>query len=240
METSKIIEWANNEVAIATRDETDGVKKHYDAALTAFATFVQLSEGLDSPGVAKTILTQLLHEDPLSAIEADNEEDWVVVGGFDPAEGNDNPGFTMYQCKRRSTLYKKVTYDRKTGEVDETKYSDASRAVCFDIDTEEMYQGGIAHAVFDEMVPIQFPYSPIGRYRIFTEEFKAYKDADENDTVGVLYIRDTDGRMTEVKRFFKVDHKTKEYMEIDRNEYYSRRSKARGPKNKRKKAGKDE
>lgn len=230
MEANKVLDWANNEIAIATKDETDGVKKHYDVALTVFATFVELTESLESPGVVKTILTQLLHEDPLSAIDADNEEDWFIIGGFDPAEGNDNPGFTMYQCKRRASLFKKVTYNRKTGEVDEIKFSDSARAVCFDIDTEEMYQGGIAQAVFDEMIPIQFPYSPIGKYRIFTEEFKAHKETEENDTVGVLYIRDTDGRMTEVKRFFKVDHKTKEYVEIDRNEYFSRRKKSRSLK----------
>lgn len=240
--SNSLKEWALREVKLATEGTSKDVPaemkgemdKHYEAAYRSFCDFIDRTEGLDKPGIAKTIFTQLLHEEPLTPIE-DNEDDWVFAGGFDPAAGNDNPGWTIYQCKRRSTLFKKVTYDRKTGEVNETRFSDAGRAICIDINTNQMYTGGMGQVVLDEMMPVEIPYQPIGKIKIFTEDFKCHGDfKGDIDTVGVLYFRMADGQMKEIKRFFKEDHKTHQMVEINMTEYLGRKKKYESRKGKKK------
>ena len=217
---NNLIEWATNEVAIATKDETEEVKRYYEAVLESFKALVNFTKNLDSFGVAKTILIQLLHEDVLSPIEENNPNDWSAV------DGEKESGITIYQCKRRPSLFKKVTYDSGVaGDIKEVKFTDNSRAICIDITTEQTYQGGIGQTVFDEMFPIQFPYSPIGRYKIFTE---SYRDNNGDIYTAILYIRDTDGRMVEVKRFFKYIYETYEHIEIDKKVYYLNKANAGG------------
>lgn len=239
MKVNSLKEWARREIDLATAGEMreapemkEELDNHYEAAYQAFCDFVDRTEGLDKPGIAKTIFTQLLHEEPLVPIE-DNEEDWVIVEGFDPAAGNENPGWSIYQCKRRSTLFKKVTYERKTGEVEDTRFSDTGRAVCMDINSNQMYTGGMGPAVLDEAIPVTMPYQPMGKIRIFTEDFKCHKDFDGDfDTVGILYFRMADGQMKNVMRFFKEDYKTHEMVEIDKTEYFARKKKAESRKGK--------
>lgn len=238
--SNSLKEWALREVKLATEGTSKDVPaemkgemdKYYEVAYRAFCDFIDRAEGLDEPGIAKTIFTQLLHEEPLTPID-DNEDDWVFAGGFDPAAGNDNPGWMIYQCKRRSTLFKKVTYDRKTGEEDGVKFSDTGRYVCVDINTEQMYTGGMGPAILDEMIPISMPYSPLGKIKIFTEDFKCHEDFDGDfDAVGILYFRMPDGQMKEIKRYFKEDYKTHEMKEIGMTEYLARKKKAEGLKRK--------
>lgn len=227
--------WARREIDLATKPDPESdnppemneeINKHYEAAFQAFCAFLEFTEKLKKPGIAKTVFTQLLNEDPLTPIEENVEEDWILVGGFDPAAGNENPGFSMYRNRRRATLFKKVTYDRKTGEEDEVKYTDSGRYICMDINTNEIYSGGMGSLILDEMMPITFPYSPIGKIKIFTEDFKAFQECEEDfDTIGVLYMRDTTGKMIEIKRFFKKDHMTKDVVEINVNEYMARKKK---------------
>ena len=145
--------------------------------------------------------------------------------GIDPAVDCDNPGWSIYQCKRRSSLFKKVAYDRKTGEVDEITFRDIDRAVCVDINKPDcMYTGGMGPLLLDEMMPITLPYSPCGKTRIFTEDFKYHEEYEgDMDTVGVLYFRMPDGTMKEVKRYFKEDHESKQMVEISQSEYLSRK-----------------
>lgn len=235
-------EWAKREIELA-KNHNEGdegfeamkgeLDKHYDAAFEAFCQFVDVTHGLDKPGIVKTIFTQLLHEDTLSPIE-DNEDVWSFAEGFDPATGNDNPGWTIYQCKRRPALFKKVTYDRKTGEKDGVKFSDTGRYICIDINTEQMYTGGIGPAILDEMFPISMPYSPLGKIKIFTDHFKCHEDFDGDfDTVGILYFRMPDGQMKEIRRCFKEDYKTHEMKEINMTEYLARKKKAEGLKKKK-------
>lgn len=234
-------EWARREIELATAVElTDApeikeeIDSHYEAAYKAFCDFVDRTDGFDKPGIIKTIFRQLFNGDPLTPIE-DNEEDWTIVEGFDPAVGNENPGWSIYQCKRRSTLFKKVTYDRKTGEVDDVKFSDTGRAVCMDINTNTMYTDGIGVAILDEMMPVKMPYQPIGRVKIYTEDFKYHEDFNGDfDTVGILHFRMGDGEMKRVMRFFKEDYKTNQMQEIDKREYFARKKKVEDRKGKTK------
>ena len=87
-----------------------------------------------------------------------------------------------------------------------------------------MYTGGMGPLILDEMMPITLPYYPCGKIRIFTEDFKYHEEHDGDlDTIGVLYFRMPDGTMTEVKRYFKEDHESKQMVEITQSEYLSRK-----------------
>lgn len=218
-------EWAKREMDRATKDLKMEEKKYYDAAYQVFCDFVDRTEKLENPGVVKTLFMQLLNDNPLTPIE-DNEEDWVISDGYDPEKKNVNPGYTSYQCRRKGSFFKKVIYDKKTGEISSTKFTDADRSVCIDINTKEMFCGGIGPAILDEMIPIRMPYQPLGKIKIFTEEFKYHEDCDgTSDTFGVLYFRMEDSQMKNVMRFFKEDHKTREMVEINKTEYFARKAK---------------
>ena len=234
MKTTKMKEWARREVDLAKTwlndedpEEKETMSEEYEAAYRSYCNFLDELEKLKDSRIIKTAFTQLLHEENLSPI-VDSEDDWTLVEGFDPAADNDNPGWTIYQCKRRSSLFKKVTYGRKTGEVDDLKaitLRDIDRAVCIDINKPDcMYTGGMGPLVLDEMMPITLPYSPCGKTRIFTEDFKYHEEYEgDMDTVGVLYFRMPDGTMKEVKRYFKEDHESKQMVEITQSEYLSRK-----------------
>ena len=234
MKTTKMKEWARREVDLAKtwlNDEDleakETMSEEYEAAYRSYCNFLDEYEKLENTKIIKTVFMQLLHEENLSPI-VDSEDDWILTEGFDPEAGNDNPGWSIYQCKRRSSLFKKVTYGRKTGEVDDLKaitLRDIDRAVCIDINKPDcMYTGGIGPLILDEMMPITLPYSPCGKVRIFTEDFKYHEEYEgDTDTVGVLYFRMPDGTMKEVKRYFKEDHESKQMVEITQSEYLSRK-----------------
>lgn len=213
-------EYALREVKLATLKESDVC---YEVAYKAFCDFLDRAEELNSNDfeIAKNILIQLFYRENLSPI-IDYEKDWFL---FDQAAGNDNSRWSIYRCKRRNSLFKKVTYDRKTGEVNEVTFKDIDRAICMDINKPDcMYTGGIGPLILDEMMPITLPYSPCGKIRIFTEDFKYHENCDEDlDTVGVLYFRMPDGTIKEVKRYFKRDSKSKQMVEIKQGEYLSRK-----------------
>lgn len=243
MKTTKMKEWARREVDLAKAwlndedlEEKEKMSEEYEAAYRSYCNFLDEYEKLENTKIIKTVFAQLLHEENLSPI-VDSEDDWTLVEGFDPAAGNDNPGWSIYRCKRRSSLFKKVTYGRKTGEVDDLKaitLRDIDRAVCIDINKPDcMYTGGIGPLVLDEMMPITLPYSPCGKTRIFTEDFKYHEEHEGDvDTVGVLYFRMPDGTMKEVKRYFKEDHESKQMVEINQSEYLSRKKRVEERMNK--------
>lgn len=232
------IEWARREIELLKNegdlDLNEELNNYANIALEGFSYLIKMMENVDRPGIAKSIFLQLLNGDPLTPIE-DSKEDWIIVEGFGAVAGADNPGYTIYQCKRRPSLFKKVIYGKKNGEISEVKFSDTDRAQCIDINTNNVYTGGIGSVILDEILPIKMPYSPIGKIKIFTEEFMYYDDPNykgDFDTVGVLYFRLTDGQMKEVKRFFKEDHETREMVEITSTEYFARKKKVDERKNK--------
>lgn len=231
MKTTKMKEWARREVDLAKTwlsdedpETKEAMSEEYEAAYRSYCNFLDEFEKLKNIRIIKTVFTQLLHEENLSPI-VDSEDDWALTEGFDQAVGNDNPGWSIYQCKRRSSLFKKVTYDHKTCEVDEITFRDIDRALCIDINNPDyIYTGGMGPLILDEMMPITLPYSPCGKTRIFTEDFKYHEEYEGDlDTVGVLYFRMPDGAIKEVKRYFKEDHESKQMVEISQSEYLSRK-----------------
>lgn len=226
MTTNDLKKWSRREVDLVISKETNKEReKDYEVAYQAFVIYLELIENSPNPEIAKKIFTQLLCEQPLIPIE-DNEEDWMNVRGFDPAKGTENIKWSIYQNKRYPTLFKKVIYDQKNGEVKDTGFSDTNRAVCIDINTYRESIGEMGLLILDEMIPITMPYQPISKIRIFTENLKCHEECEDDfDTIGILYFRMPDGTMREVKRYFKEDHKTKQMVEINLTEYLYRKKK---------------
>lgn len=222
--TFKKVEWYENEIDLAlkqmTPKETVQIAEAYMTAGSLFGEFLKKTEDFNGKNISlvKTVFLQLLNGDPLTPIE-DNDEEWELV------EGSTGPECVIYQSKRRKSLFKKVD---ETKDSEPPKFTDTARAVCMDINnTDLIYTGGMGPIVLDETVPIEMPYSPSGKIKIFTEEFKCHKDCKgDSDTIGVLYFRMPDGRIKTVKRFFKEDPKAHKMIEIDISEYFKRKKKA--------------
>lgn len=226
----KDLEWATREIEILKSQLHDeGDQNACAAALAVYGQVLNLIEPLKkekSDNLAVILLRNLLSGEVLSPIE-DMEPSWILVSGYDPASDDKaNPGFSIYQCARRESLYKEVRYDRKTGEIDDIRFTDKKRSYCVDINTEEMYRNDFANSILDEVLPIKMPYQPNGYIRIFTEEFQAYPESETADTFGILKIRLESGMMQDVMRFFKLDHKTNQMAEIKKDEYFYRKKKS--------------
>lgn len=225
-------EWARKEIDLAMLEVEkkmpelkEELNEYYETAYNTYSDFLDRIESLDTSIVVKSIFDQLLKEMPLTPIE-DNEEDWEFYAeGFESDPENDNPGWVMYQCKRRPTLFKNVISDPKTKKVKNIKFSDTGRAVCIDINTSQIYKQGIGLAILDEMFPITMPYQPMEKITVFTEEFKYLEDFD---TVGIIKFKMPGEEFVDVMRFFKKDFDASKMIEIDKTEYFARK---RGSKN---------
>lgn len=229
---NEMIDWARKELKLLGESEKD-MEEYCDAAFRTYCNYVKAMYGTDNPTLSSTIFNQLILGNPLTPIDDKTPDDWDFVEGFNPSSDTHNPGYAIYQCNRRFTLFKKISYDKKTGK-ETIKFSDSGRASCIDINTNQTYTGGIGMTLLDEIHPVTMPYYPTGKFKIFTEDFKYHKDNDscDFDTIGVLYFKLPDGRMEEVKRFFKYDPKSQQMVEIDKTEYFARRKKVEDQKGK--------
>lgn len=221
----ELIDWADREFNIVFEqlkkdNASESEKDIYRCALTVYKNLIDNLEDESTLIPAEAVLISLMRGEPLTPIE-DSDEDWVWVEGFDQAIGNDNPGYSIYQNRRRNTLFKKVIMD---GDKGCTKFSDVGRCVCVDIKNGQTYDGGFGYTIFDTMHPVIMPYSPSGKVRIFTEDFKYHEEYEgDYDTFGVIYFRYPNGEMEEVMRFFKMDPKINQLVAIDKTEYLSRK-----------------
>ena len=119
-----MLEWAKNEIAIASKrergdkpeDEWDYGCACYDSALRAFESLLGDGHSGMSIGFTKDILNRLIDGKPLTPIE-DTEDTWEYAY-------NDADDSEVYRCKRMSSLHKKITQD---GIV---TYSDVDRYYC--------------------------------------------------------------------------------------------------------------
>lgn len=223
-------EWADNEVKIACERERNGKPENewdygcacYESALKAFNSLCEDGHSGASFEITKAILNRLMDHRPLTPIEDVNDV-WNLV-----SEQNGNK---IYQCKRMSSLFKEVTPDGKSN------YSETNRCICIDINNpNSRFSNGLARKILDEMFPIEMPYFPSGTIKIYREDFLAYEDGGDFDTIGILYFRMPDGEMVEVKRYFKEDVDCN-WAEITLREYIARKEKAEALKKKKEKRG---
>lgn len=219
-----MIEWAENEVRIASErerkvnDTPDGEWDYgcacYESALKAYKSLMEDGHSGMSFGITKQILNRLMDEKPLTPIE-DTDDIWNECSW----KGDD---YRTYQCNRMSSLFKNVYED---GTV---KYSDNNRVTCVDMRNHTTYGFGLVDKIINEMFPITMPYIPNKGYMVYCVDFLSDPKNGDFDTIGIRYAIGPDGEKIEIERFFgDVDG---EMVEIDTAEFQRRELLARGLK----------
>lgn len=226
MNKMELIDWARNELELFDKAEKGKFEKESDVAYQTFRDFLNREEELNDIGLSASLLIKLLLEDPLTPIE-DDEESWEQVMGCDTSPMDVEGWFSLYQCKRRGSLFKRVHYNPKTG-LEEINYSDLERAVCVDIETGQSYQPtNLELCVLDDADPISMPYTPTDKIKIFVDRFRYYKDSQDFDTIGILAIMKPKEDAKEIMRWFKRNQETNRWETIRKVEYFGRKVKVK-------------
>lgn len=163
-----------------------------------------------SIGFTKNILNRLIDGKPLTPIE-DTEEAW----GEPRIDSRD--GSKQYQCKRMSSLFKRVAYDGSVS------YSDINRYYCiYEEDSNISWHNGFVARIYDEMYPLTLPYMPNSRPDVIVcEELLTDRRNGDFDTIAILYIKKANGERVEVNRYFKENEVS--FTEISSEEYKERK-----------------
>ena len=212
-------EWAEREVQIACKRENPDRKEGewdygcacYDSALKAFNSLMEDGHSGMSMGFTKQILNRLIDGKPLTPIE-DTEDVWNECL-------RDNRGYTTYQCKRMSSLFKDVYPD---GSV---KYSDTDRVIVIDIDNDSTWSNSFIRDMVDEMYPITMPYSGGDPYKVYIQDCLYDPKNGDYDTRAILHIKTPNNKIIRVNRYFKESDSG--FIEIDWKEYMTRLRKSK-------------
>lgn len=212
-----MLEWAKNEVAIASKrergDKPEGEWDYgcacYDSAIKAFKSLLGDGHSGMSIVFTKNILDRLIDGKPLTPIE-DTEEIW-----WEP-HIDSSDGSKRYQCKRMSSLFKRVAQD---GSV---TYSDIDRYYFVNEDSPDVsWHNGFVAKIYNEMYPITLPYMPSSRSDVIVcDELLTDRKNGDYDTLAILYIKKADGERVEVNRYFKENEVS--FTEISPEEYKKR------------------
>lgn len=210
----KMLEWAKNEVAIASkRERGDNPETEwdygvacYESALKAFESLLEDGHSGMSIGFTKEILNRLIDGKPLTMIE-DIEDIWKEC------IGSKNLPYKTYHCKRMSSLFKDVYPDGKV------RYTDTERVYCVNIESPEVpYHNGFIRQIYDEMYPITMPYMPNDKPDVIVcDELLTDCKNGDFDTIAILYIKRSYGEKVEVNRYFKSEENG--FVEITYKEY---------------------
>ena len=197
-----MLEWAKNEVAIASKRERGNKPEGewdygcacYDSAMRAFESLLGDGHSGMSIGFTKNILNRLIDGKPLTPIE-DTEEVW----GEPRIDSRDKS--KQYQCKRMSSLFKRVAQNEENPHVS--------------------WHNGFVAKIYDEMYPLTLPYMPNSRPDIIVcDELLTDRKNGDFDTIAILYIKKADGERVEVNRYFKENEVS--FTEISPEEYKER------------------
>lgn len=211
-----MLEWAKNEVAIASKRERgdnpecewDYGCACYDSAMRAFESLLGDGHSGMSIVFTKNILNRLIDRKPLTPIE-DTEDVWdYVYRNEDVSE--------IYQCKRMYSLFKYVAQD---GSV---TYSDIDRYYCTNEENPHLnWRNNFVAKIYDEMYPLTIPYMPSSIPDVIVcEELLTDRKNGDFDTLAILYIKKSDGERVEVNRYFKENEVS--FTEISPEEYKER------------------
>lgn len=217
-------DWASREIALACQSEKDAAKDSddwdygvacYESALRAYRSLMQDGHSGFSIGVTKGILNRLIDGRCLTPIE-DTPDVWNDIS----TEMGEKGPIKEYQCKRMSSLFKKVSSD---GTV---TYSDIDRAHAISVDEPNIaYQSGFVTRLIDKIFPITMPYFPAARkFKVIREEFLVDPKMGDYDTVAYLEIITPDGKHIALNRYFK-ETKENGMVQIEKAEYEERKTK---------------
>ena len=203
-------DWAKKEVEVACKRENpnwDGESFDYGcscymSALKAFESLCDDGHSGYSFSVTRSILKKLLDNRPLTPI---TDEDFNETTSISSKHEE-------YQCPRMSSLFKTVYED---GSVE---YSDVNRAYSFDAEfPDDTFTCGFDSNFLDKLIPITLPYDGTStKYEIKTQRFVT-KDGVEYRAI--LSIKDSDGKVIPVDKYYRIDDKGSEHKEIAKEEF---------------------
>lgn len=216
-----MLDWAQKEVELAIVSEKESAGDTddwqygvgcYKSAMKAYRSLLDDEHSGMSIQITKSILNRLIDGKCLTPIE-DTDDIWNDITWS-------KEGGTEYQCKRMSSLFKKVSPE---GEI---VYSDINRVTCVNIDSPEIaYHNGLATRLIDKIFPITMPYlAPAKPFRVFTEDFLTDPKHGDYDTTAYLYILMPDGQKIDLNRYFKEDD-SGQMVAIEKEEYEERKAK---------------
>ena len=213
-----LLDWAKNEIEIACKKERGSAPKDefdygcacYESALKAFECLCEDGHSGMSIGITKNILNRLIDGKCLTPIY-DFPEEWNEVCS--------RYGYTEYQCRRMSSLFKRVYTD---GTV---TYRDINRFVGTYEGSKCSYYSGHIDRVMEKLYPITMPYMPENKpYYVYSEDFLVDPANGDYDTVGYLYCIEPDGTRMDLNKYFKEsDVDDSGFVEISRHEYLKRK-----------------
>lgn len=210
-----MISWAEREVELACKkenperreDEFDYGCACYESALKAFKTLMEDGHSGTSIHFTKEILVRLIEHKPLTEIE-DVESGWDFLTRI-PNKRDE------YRSNRLGSLFKEVYPD---GTI---KYHDVNRVHCVDENGCTYYNGFISRVIHD-LYPIEMPYFPGSPYVVFVEEFLFDPANGDFDTMRLVNAQLPDGTVHELNKYYKEEGYT--FVEIDFDEYMSRKA----------------
>lgn len=212
----EMLEWAKKEIEIASKRERGDKPESewdygvacYDSAMKAFESLLEDGHSGMSIVFTKAILNRLIDGKPLTAIED-------TLGVWNRIRKN-RDGSSSYQCKRMSSLFKKVAADGTVS------YSDVNRQYCINASNPECaYHNGFISKIYDEMYPITMPYMPNDKPDVIVcDELLTDRKNGDFDTIAILHIKRSNGEKVEVNRYFKEAETG--FVEITGREYLQR------------------
>ena len=215
-EKSSMELWAEREVQIACERERNGAPGNewnygvacYESALKAFKSLLEDEHSGMSFDITMSILNALAKGQPLTPIE-DTDDIWNECGRY-PYEKD----YITYQCKRMSSLFKKVYDDGRI------EYYDVDRFTCVYKDNPDIpWHNGHVDKIAGDIFPITMPYVP-KIYTVVCEEHLTNRKNGDFDTLAILYVYDKDGNRKYINRYFDEDGEG--WREIDNNEWCER------------------
>ena len=209
----KMTEWAENEVDIVLKEMADRPLEEgedeemrqgdleyagscYKSALKAYKSILEDGHTELSFNITASILERLLHEIPLTGIEAEGPY-WIKMDGF--------PGMEMYRCKRKFGLFKDVYPDGRT------EYHDNDAARCTEVreDGRETNWGcgKFIRSIMEQMIGhplVQFPYFGYRHpYKMYRKCYNTVNgEPGSYNAYWLQYLKCPDGTKMPVNRFF--------------------------------------
>lgn len=222
----EMLEWAKNEVAIASKRERGDNPENefdygvacYESALKAFESLLEDGHSGMSIGFTKAILNRLIDGKPLTMIE--NIEDI-----WEECIWSKHLPYKTYHCKRMSALFKEV-YDDGTVRYHSNDY-------CYSVDIDDpksAWSNGFVSRIIADMFPITMPYVPGKPIKVVVDEFLVNPQNGDYDTMGVLYcLKEESGeqKRIEINRYFRESEGDEQgyWTEISKEEYEARKAK---------------
>lgn len=204
-------EWIKKEIELACKDSDGYIKAIYNSAAKSYMSLKEDGHTGMSIGLTKGILNRMIDRKPLTPISGTDDE-WS-----DCVDRDDDQGYTCYQNKRYSALFKYV-YDN--GEI---RYSDVNQFVCEDVNNPNIrYTSGYIKNKVQHLFPITMPYTPSDQpIVIYVEDFLTDERNGDFDTIWIMYLETPEGDKIDINIFLAENDGN--IREISRDEYLSRK-----------------